>query len=120
MFSNLLFQFLRPPLPLWGSWPFVKGAAKGPAPTHPKARPQQLGSWPWPQQLAAGRPKAEESPLSTTQAWYLLLCACNLVLRFTWTLTFLGALPGRGGAAGLKHGVPPCLRTAPRRPPRTG
>ena len=27
----------------------------------------------------------------------MALCAFNLVLRFTWTLTFLGALPGRGG-----------------------
>ena len=31
------------------------------------------------------------------KALYLVLCAFNLVLRFTWTLTFLGALPGRGG-----------------------
>ena len=66
------------------------------------------------------RPNAEESPLSPGQAWYMLLCACNLVLRFAWTLTFLGALPGRGGAAGLKLGRPPCLRTAPHPPPRTG
>ena len=35
------------------------------APTHPGAQPEPLGSLPWPQELASGRPKVEDSPLST-------------------------------------------------------
>ena len=37
------------------------------APTQPGARPQQLGSSPWPQEPASGRPKREELPLSTNR-----------------------------------------------------
>ena len=37
------------------------------APTHPGAQPEPLGSLPWPQELASGRPKVEDSPLSTTR-----------------------------------------------------
>ena len=37
------------------------------APTHPRAPPEQLGGSPWPQQPASGRPKVEESPLSSTR-----------------------------------------------------
>ena len=37
------------------------------APTHPRAQPEPLGSLPWPQELASGRPKVEEFPLSTTR-----------------------------------------------------
>ena len=39
------------------------------APTHPGAQPEPLGSLPWPQELASGRPKVEEFPLSTTRKW---------------------------------------------------
>ena len=38
------------------------------APTHPRARPQQLGSLPWPPELASGRPKVEDVPLSTIRS----------------------------------------------------
>ena len=37
------------------------------APTHPGAQPEPLGSLPWPQELASGRPKVEDVPLSTTR-----------------------------------------------------
>ena len=37
------------------------------APTHPRASPEHLGSLPWPQEPASGRPKVEDSPLSTTR-----------------------------------------------------
>ena len=37
------------------------------APTHPRAPPEPLGSLPWPQELASGRPKVEDLPLSTTR-----------------------------------------------------
>ena len=37
------------------------------APTHPRAQPEPLGSLPWPQELASGRPKVEDLPLSTTR-----------------------------------------------------
>ena len=37
------------------------------APTHPRAPPEPLGSSPWPQELASGRPKVEGSPLSTAR-----------------------------------------------------
>ena len=37
------------------------------APTHPGAQPEPLGSLPWPQALASGRPKVEDFPLSTTR-----------------------------------------------------
>ena len=37
------------------------------APTHPKAPPEHLGSLPWPQEPATGRPKVEDSPLSTSR-----------------------------------------------------
>ena len=37
------------------------------APTQPRAQPEPLGSLPWPQELASGRPKVEEFPLSTTR-----------------------------------------------------
>ena len=37
------------------------------APTHPRAQPEQLGGLPWPQELASGRPKVEDFPLSTTR-----------------------------------------------------
>ena len=37
------------------------------APTHPRAPPGPLGSLPWPQQPASGRPKVEDSPLSTNR-----------------------------------------------------
>ena len=37
------------------------------APTHPGAQPEPLGSLPWPQELASGRPKVEDFPLSTTR-----------------------------------------------------
>ena len=37
------------------------------APTHPRAPPEQLGSFPWPPELASGRPKVEDVPLSTTR-----------------------------------------------------
>ena len=37
------------------------------APTRPRAPPQQRGSLPWPQEPASGRPKVEDSPLSTTR-----------------------------------------------------
>ena len=35
------------------------------APPRPRAAPEPLGSAPWPQQLASGRPKAEDLPLSS-------------------------------------------------------
>ncbi len=38
------------------------------APTHPRAPPQHLGGLPWPQELASGRPKVEDAPLSRRQA----------------------------------------------------
>ena len=37
------------------------------APTQPRAQPEPLGSLPWPQEPATGRPKVEDSPLSTTR-----------------------------------------------------
>ena len=37
------------------------------APTHPGAQPEPLGSLPRPQELASGRPKVEDLPLSTTR-----------------------------------------------------
>ena len=37
------------------------------APTHPGAQPEPLGSLPWPQELASGRPKVEDFPLPTTR-----------------------------------------------------
>ena len=37
------------------------------APTHPRAQPEPLGSLPWPQELASGRPKVEDLPLSTSR-----------------------------------------------------
>ena len=37
------------------------------APTRPGAQPEPLGSLPWPQELASGRPKVEDFPLSTTR-----------------------------------------------------
>jgi len=37
------------------------------APTHPGAPPEHLGGLPWPQELASGRPKVEDFPLSTTR-----------------------------------------------------
>ena len=37
------------------------------APTQPGAQPEPLGSLPWPQELASGRPKVEGFPLSTTR-----------------------------------------------------
>ena len=37
------------------------------APTQPRAQPGPLGSLPWPQKLASGRPKVEDFPLSTTR-----------------------------------------------------
>ena len=37
------------------------------APTHPRAPPEPLGSLPWPQELASGRPKVEDFPLSTSR-----------------------------------------------------
>ena len=37
------------------------------APTHPRAPLEQLGSSPWPEQPASGRPKVEDSPLSTNR-----------------------------------------------------
>ena len=37
------------------------------ASTHPRAPPEHLGSPLWPQELASGRPKVENSPLSTTR-----------------------------------------------------
>ena len=37
------------------------------APTKSRAHPAPLGSLPWPQQLASGRPKVEDFPLSTTR-----------------------------------------------------
>ena len=37
------------------------------APAHSRAQPEQLGSSPWPLELASGRPKGEGSPLSTTR-----------------------------------------------------
>ena len=41
--------------------------------THPAAQPEPLGSLPWPQQLASGRPKVEEAPLSTAPQARLFL-----------------------------------------------
>ena len=38
------------------------------AATHPRAPPQRLGSVPWPQQPASGRPRVEDAPLATCQA----------------------------------------------------
>ena len=38
------------------------------APTHPRAPPEQLGSFPWPPELASGWPKVEEIPLSTDRS----------------------------------------------------
>ena len=37
------------------------------APTLPRAQPGPLGSLPWPQALASGRPKVEDFPLSTSR-----------------------------------------------------
>ena len=37
------------------------------AATHPRAQPEQLGGWPWPQELASGWPKVEEFSLSTNR-----------------------------------------------------
>ena len=37
------------------------------APTHPGAQRRQLEGLPWPQQPASGRPKVEDSPLSTNR-----------------------------------------------------
>ena len=37
------------------------------ASTQPRAQPGPLGSLPWPQQPASGRPKVEDSPLSTNR-----------------------------------------------------
>ena len=37
------------------------------APTQPRAPPEPLGSLPWPQEPASGRPKVEDFPLSTTR-----------------------------------------------------
>jgi cullin 1 len=37
------------------------------APMHPTAKPEPLGSSPWPQEPASGRPKVEVVPLSTTR-----------------------------------------------------
>ena len=37
------------------------------APTYPRAQPRHLGRLPWPQELASGRPKVEDFPLSTTR-----------------------------------------------------
>ena len=37
------------------------------APTQPRAQPEPLGSLPWPQELASGRPKVEDLSLSTTR-----------------------------------------------------
>ena len=37
------------------------------APPYPGALPEHLGRLPWPQELASGRPKVEDSPLSTTR-----------------------------------------------------
>ena len=36
------------------------------APTHPRAQPEPLGILPRPQELASGRPKVQDFPLSTT------------------------------------------------------
>ena len=35
--------------------------------THPRVPPKHLGSSPWPQELASGRPRVEDFPLSTTR-----------------------------------------------------
>jgi argininosuccinate lyase len=35
------------------------------SPAHPRARPEQLGGCPWPQEPASGRPKVEDAPLTT-------------------------------------------------------
>ena len=40
------------------------------APVCPRARREPIGSLRWPQQLASGRPKAEELPLSTTRCLF--------------------------------------------------
>ena len=37
------------------------------APTHPRAQPEQLRTLPRPQELASGRPKVDEFPLSTSR-----------------------------------------------------
>ena len=37
------------------------------APMHPTAKPEPLGSSPWPQEPASGHPKVEVVPLSTTR-----------------------------------------------------
>ena len=37
------------------------------APTRPRAPPEHLGSLPWPQEPASGRPEVEDSPPSTTR-----------------------------------------------------
>ena len=42
------------------------------APTHPRAQPEPLGSLRWPQELASGRPKVEDFPLSTSRLVNLL------------------------------------------------
>jgi hypothetical protein len=42
------------------------------APTQPRAQPEHLGSSPRPQELASGRPKVEDFPLSTSRLVNLL------------------------------------------------
>ena len=49
-------------MPLW-----TIGTAQG-SPTHLRAPPGQLGSRPWPQEPAAGRPRVEDVALSTSRS----------------------------------------------------
>ena len=51
------------------------------APTQPGAQPEHLGSLPWPQELASGRPKVEDVPLSTSRLTFSMEAVLRVLLK---------------------------------------